>query len=166
MHGSRTEVLSGQQPPVRWRGASDEVGHDGGHRRGWFTVDRRRSSRRKDDLRWRIKESLVTCGRLFMDEVNAATPALPVDSEHNAISEFAAIWFSIIWERHLEQNGVTSILLTGLVARFVKTPMCDLAAMTPDQACRHPNWSMGENLRRPRHHEMNKGLEALKRVII
>ncbi|WP_312928683.1 1-deoxy-D-xylulose-5-phosphate reductoisomerase, partial [Pseudescherichia sp.] len=58
-----------------------------------------------------------------------------------------------------EQNGVASILLTGSGGPFRETPLSELAAMTPDQACRHPNWSMGRKISVDSATMMNKGLE-------
>jgi 1-deoxy-D-xylulose-5-phosphate reductoisomerase len=90
------------------------------------------------------KESLVTCGRLFMDAVKQkGARLLPVDSEHNAIFQSLPQPFQQnLGYADLEQNGVSSILLTGSGGPFRDTPLSDLSAMTPDQACRHPNWSM------------------------
>lgn len=140
-HGSRTEVLSGQQ-------AACEMA----------------AIRAGKTILLANKESLVTCGRLFMDEVKRSNARLlPVDSEHNAI--FQSLPQSIqhnLGYADLEQNGVTSILLTGSGGPFRETPMCDLAAMTPDQACRHPNWSMGRKISVDSATMMNKGLEYIE----
>ncbi len=99
-----------------------------------------------------------------MDEVKRSNARLlPVDSEHNAI--FQSLPQSIqhnLGYADLEQNGVTSILLTGSGGPFRETPMCDLAAMTPDQACRHPNWSMGRKISVDSATMMNKGLEYIE----
>ena len=83
------------------------------------------------------KESLVTCGRLFMEAVQqSGARLLPVDSEHNAI--FQSMPETI--QQHLgyadlARNGVSSILLTGSGGPFRETAVAELAAMTPDQAC-------------------------------
>ena len=110
------------------------------------------------------KESLVTCGRLFMDAVKeSGAQLLPVDSEHNAI--FQSLPETIqqkLGYADLEQNGVSSILLTGSGGRFRETPMSELASMTPDQACRHPNWSMGRKISVDSATMMNKGLEYIE----
>ncbi|MEN0580519.1 1-deoxy-D-xylulose 5-phosphate reductoisomerase [Phytobacter palmae] len=110
------------------------------------------------------KESLVTCGRLFMDAVKeSGAQLLPVDSEHNAI--FQSLPETIqqnLGYADLEQNGVSSILLTGSGGPFRETPMSDLASMTPDQACRHPNWSMGRKISVDSATMMNKGLEYIE----
>ncbi|CAM4045838.1 1-deoxy-D-xylulose-5-phosphate reductoisomerase [Serratia silvae] len=110
------------------------------------------------------KESLVTCGRLFMDAVQKSqAQLLPLDSEHNAI--FQSLPESI--QRHLgysslEAHGVSRIVLTGSGGPFRTTPMEQFATMTPDQACAHPNWSMGRKISVDSATMMNKGLEYIE----
>ncbi|WP_252145283.1 1-deoxy-D-xylulose-5-phosphate reductoisomerase [Yokenella regensburgei] len=110
------------------------------------------------------KEALVTCGRLFMDAVkHSGAQLLPVDSEHNAI--FQSLPETIqqnLGYADLEQNGVSSILLTGSGGPFRETAVSELAAMTPDQACKHPNWSMGRKISVDSATMMNKGLEYIE----
>ena len=110
------------------------------------------------------KESLVTCGRLFMESVKeSGAQLLPVDSEHNAIFQSLPQPFQRnLGYADLEQNGVASILLTGSGGPFRETPLSELAAMTPDQACRHPNWSMGRKISVDSATMMNKGLEYIE----
>ncbi|EEL1146577.1 1-deoxy-D-xylulose-5-phosphate reductoisomerase [Salmonella enterica] len=163
-HGSRTEVLSGQQAACEMA-ALDEVGHVMAAIVGAAgLLPTLAAIRAGKTILLANKESLVTCGRLFMDEVKRSNARLlPVDSEHNAI--FQSLPQSIqhnLGYADLEQNGVTSILLTGSGGPFRETPMCDLAAMTPDQACRHPNWSMGRKISVDSATMMNKGLEYIE----
>ncbi|WP_435947235.1 1-deoxy-D-xylulose-5-phosphate reductoisomerase [Dryocola sp. BD586] len=110
------------------------------------------------------KESLVTCGRLFMDAVKrSGAQLLPIDSEHNAI--FQSLPETIqqnLGYAELEDNGVSSIILTGSGGPFRETPIGDLAAMSPDQACCHPNWSMGRKISVDSATMMNKGLEYIE----
>lgn len=110
------------------------------------------------------KESLVTCGRLFMDAVKeSGARLLPVDSEHNAI--FQSLPEPIqqqLGYASLEQHGVSSILLTGSGGPFREAPLVSLRDMTPDQACRHPNWSMGRKISVDSATMMNKGLEYIE----
>ncbi|AFJ48255.1 1-deoxy-D-xylulose-5-phosphate reductoisomerase [Shimwellia blattae] len=110
------------------------------------------------------KEALVTCGRLFMDAVaQHGAQLLPIDSEHNAI--FQSLPDAIqrnLGYASLENNGVSSIILTGSGGPFRETPLADLAAMTPDQACKHPNWSMGRKISVDSATMMNKGLEYIE----
>ena len=110
------------------------------------------------------KESLVTCGRLFMEAVReSGARLLPVDSEHNAI--FQSLPEPIqqqLGYASLEQHGVSSILLTGSGGPFREAPLASLRDMTPDQACRHPNWSMGRKISVDSATMMNKGLEYIE----
>jgi 1-deoxy-D-xylulose-5-phosphate reductoisomerase len=110
------------------------------------------------------KESLVTCGRLFMDAVQrSGAQLLPIDSEHNAI--FQSMPETIqqnLGYAGLEDNGVSSIILTGSGGPFRETPIGELATMSPDQACCHPNWSMGRKISVDSATMMNKGLEYIE----
>ncbi|WP_312311390.1 1-deoxy-D-xylulose-5-phosphate reductoisomerase [Atlantibacter sp.] len=110
------------------------------------------------------KESLVTCGRLFMDAVKQShARLLPVDSEHNAI--FQSLPETIqrqLGYADLEENGISSIILTGSGGPFRETALTELAGMTPDQACRHPNWTMGRKISVDSATMMNKGLEYIE----
>lgn len=110
------------------------------------------------------KESLVTCGRLFMDAVARHNATLlPIDSEHNAI--FQSLPNAIqhnLGRANLDEHGVSSLILTGSGGPFRETPVALLAAMTPDQACRHPNWSMGRKISVDSATMMNKGLEYIE----
>lgn len=110
------------------------------------------------------KEALVTCGRLFMSEVRRSkAQLLPVDSEHSAI--FQSLPEPLqrqLGYASLEAHGVSRIILTGSGGPFRETPLADLAAKTPDQACAHPNWSMGRKISVDSATMMNKGLEYIE----
>ena len=162
--GSRTEVLSGQQAACDMAALEDVdqvmaaiVGAAG-------LLPTLAAIRAGKTILLANKESLVTCGRLFMDAVKQSkAQLLPVDSEHNAI--FQSLPQPIqhnLGYADLEQNGVVSILLTGAGGPFRETPLRDLATMTPDQACRHPNWSMGRKISVDSATMMNKGLEVIE----
>lgn len=123
-HGSRTEVLSGQQAACEMA-ALDEVGHVMAAIVGAAgLLPTLAAIRAGKTILLANKESLVTCGRLFMDEVKRSNARLlPVDSEHNAI--FQSLPQSIqhnLGYADLEQNGVTSILLTGSGGPFRERP--------------------------------------------
>ncbi|KYP97842.1 hypothetical protein BG74_00080, partial [Sodalis-like endosymbiont of Proechinophthirus fluctus] len=94
------------------------------------------------------KESLVTCGRLFMNEVRRHHALLlPVDSEHNAI--FQSLPEPLqrgLGYASLNEHGVSRIILTGSGGPFRQTSLAELGIMTPEQACAHPNWSMGRKI--------------------
>ncbi|MEI2266411.1 1-deoxy-D-xylulose-5-phosphate reductoisomerase [Erwinia sp. CGal63] len=110
------------------------------------------------------KESLVTCGQLFLEAVSEfKAQLLPVDSEHNAI--FQSLPASLqrqLGYASLQDNGIDSIILTGSGGPFRETPLADLAQMTPDQACAHPNWTMGRKISVDSATMMNKGLEYIE----
>ncbi|MFT8211926.1 MAG: 1-deoxy-D-xylulose-5-phosphate reductoisomerase [Symbiopectobacterium sp.] len=110
------------------------------------------------------KESLVTCGRLFMNAVaQYGAQLLPIDSEHNAI--FQSLPEQIqrqLGYASLTEHGVERIVLTGSGGPFRETPLAALAAMTPYQACAHPNWSMGRKISVDSATMMNKGLEYIE----
>ena len=105
------------------------------------------------------KEALVMAGALFMQEVhrNKAT-LLPIDSEHNAIYQSLPRYFS----SNLEEYGVRRIVLTASGGPFRQMPLAALATVTPDQACAHPNWSMGRKISVDSATMMNKGLEVIE----
>ena len=104
------------------------------------------------------KEALVMSGRLFMDAVReGGAELLPVDSEHNAIFQCLPARGSGSAGR-----GVRRILLTGSGGPFrVRTPE-SLHGVTPDEACAHPNWSMGRKISIDSATMMNKGLEVIE----
>jgi len=162
--GSRTEVLSGQQAACDMA-ALDEVDQvmaaivgAAGLLPTLSAIDAGKT------VLLANKESLVTCGRLFMEAVKQrGAQLLPVDSEHNAIFQSLPQPFQQnLGYADLEQNGVSSILLTGSGGPFRDTPLSDLVSMTPDQACRHPNWSMGRKISVDSATMMNKGLEYIE----
>lgn len=105
------------------------------------------------------KEVLVMAGELFMRAVREhGASLLPVDSEHNAIFQSLPADFA----RGLTQCGVQKILLTASGGPFRNTPLADLANVTPDQACAHPNWVMGRKISVDSATMMNKGLEVIE----
>ena len=104
------------------------------------------------------KEALVMAGQLFMDVVaESKAILLPIDSEHNAIFQCLPADYS-----GREQAGVRRLLLSASGGPFRTTPLAELAAMTPDQACAHPNWSMGRKISVDSATMMNKGLELIE----
>ncbi|MFJ4194981.1 1-deoxy-D-xylulose-5-phosphate reductoisomerase [Pseudomonas sp. NPDC089534] len=105
------------------------------------------------------KEALVMSGALFMQAVRkSGSVLLPIDSEHNAIFQCMPQDFS----RGLSNVGVRRILLTASGGPFRQTPLADLAHVTPEQACAHPNWSMGRKISVDSASMMNKGLELIE----
>ncbi len=105
------------------------------------------------------KEALVMSGQLFMDAVQKnGAELLPIDSEHNAIFQCMPDHYC----QGLAAVGVRKILLTGSGGPFRNTPFEELARVTPDQACAHPNWSMGRKISVDSATMMNKGLELIE----
>ena len=105
------------------------------------------------------KEALVMTGDLFMQAVRrSGSVLLPIDSEHNAIFQCLPQDFA----RGLGNVGVRRILLTASGGPFRETPLAGLEHVTPDQACAHPNWSMGRKISVDSASMMNKGLELIE----
>lgn len=105
------------------------------------------------------KEALVMSGALFMQAVRrSGAQLLPIDSEHNAIFQCLPADYS----RGLGAVGVRRILLTASGGPFRETPLAQLDAVTPEQACAHPNWSMGRKISVDSASMMNKGLELIE----
>ncbi|MGZ8289191.1 MAG: 1-deoxy-D-xylulose-5-phosphate reductoisomerase [Telluria sp.] len=105
------------------------------------------------------KEALVMSGQLFMDAVQeSGAILLPIDSEHNAI--FQSLPQS--YARSPQGAGVAKILLTASGGPFLARAVDTLDAVTPDQACKHPNWEMGRKISVDSATMMNKGLEVIE----
>lgn len=99
------------------------------------------------------KESLVLAGNIFMDAVkNSGAELIPVDSEHSAIFQCL----------QSGRSGLSKIQLTASGGPFLHTPLNELQSITPDEACAHPNWSMGRKISVDSATMMNKGLEVIE----
>lgn len=105
------------------------------------------------------KEALVMSGRLFMEAVaESGAELLPIDSEHNAI-------FQCLPPEHIRDPraaGVTRILLTASGGPFREHTAAQLQDVSPAEACKHPNWSMGQKISVDSATLMNKGLELIE----
>src|SRR5215468_783149 len=100
------------------------------------------------------KECLVTAGEIFMEAVRrAGTELLPVDSEHSAVFQVLAT---------AEPDAIERIILTGSGGPFRTWGSDRLAHATPEEALRHPNWSMGRKITIDSATLMNKGLELIE----
>ncbi len=100
------------------------------------------------------KESLVVAGELLMNLAKEHGAAIvPVDSEHCAI-------FQCLQGEKLD--SVRRIILTASGGPFRTTPAEELAGVTPEQALRHPNWTMGPRITIGSATLMNKALEILE----
>ncbi len=109
------------------------------------------------------KEALVMAGGLFTRAVaeHGAT-LLPIDSEHNAIFQCLPNHRTDYLVDGLQSSGVRKILLTASGGPFRNTPLADLKTVTPEQACAHPNWSMGQKISVDSATMLNKGLELIE----
>jgi 1-deoxy-D-xylulose-5-phosphate reductoisomerase len=104
------------------------------------------------------KESLVTAGKLFMDEVvRHDVMLLPIDSEHNAIYQSLPQT-----ARGAHKQDVAKVILTASGGPFRTWSLDEMASVTPEQACKHPNWSMGQKISIDSASLMNKGLELIE----
>jgi 1-deoxy-D-xylulose-5-phosphate reductoisomerase len=100
------------------------------------------------------KECLVCAGALFVNEVKrSGATLLPVDSEHNAI-------FQVFDFAHADR--VARIILTASGGPFRTSSTEDMRRVTPAEAVRHPNWSMGAKISVDSATMMNKGLELIE----
>ena len=104
------------------------------------------------------KEALVMAGGLFMQAVAASgSVLLPIDSEHNAIFQCLPSDF-----KNTDKGGVKKLLLSASGGPFRGRTLEQMRAVTPDQACAHPNWSMGRKISVDSATLMNKGLELIE----
>ena len=87
---------------------------------------------------------------------------LPIDSEHNAIFQCLPNHRSDYLQQGLASSGVRKILLTASGGPFRETPLEQLRDVTPEQACAHPNWSMGQKISVDSATMLNKGLELIE----
>ncbi|RRV32559.1 1-deoxy-D-xylulose-5-phosphate reductoisomerase [Stutzerimonas stutzeri] len=105
------------------------------------------------------KEALVMSGALFMQALrDSGAVLLPIDSEHNAIFQCLPTDYS----QGLGTVGVRRILLTASGGPFREMAPDLLSDVTPEQACAHPNWSMGRKISVDSASMMNKGLELIE----
>jgi len=100
------------------------------------------------------KECLVSAGKLFMATARArGADVLPLDSEHNAVLQALAAG---------PRDAVEMVTLTASGGPFRTYAGERLARVTPDEALRHPTWSMGAKITIDSATLMNKGLELVE----
>jgi 1-deoxy-D-xylulose-5-phosphate reductoisomerase len=156
--GATTDVLYGEQALAEVAGHSDVdtvvaaiVGAAG-------LVPTLAAAKQGKKILLANKESLVMAGSLFMAAVKqGGATLLPVDSEHNAIFQCLPTSY-----KSLDAAGVSRILLTGSGGPFRDRCQSELLNVTPEQACAHPNWSMGQKISVDSATMMNKGLEFIE----
>lgn len=101
------------------------------------------------------KESVVLAGRILMDLVRESGAELfPVDSEHNAIYQCLP--------KDGGGKGVRRLILTASGGPFLGKTRSEMRYITPEQACKHPKWSMGRKISVDSATLMNKGLEVIE----
>ncbi len=109
------------------------------------------------------KESLVMAGPLFMSAVKSSNAVLlPIDSEHNAIFQCLPQPSLPDSTEKIAFSEIKKILLTGSGGPFRSLPLGEFSQVTPEQACSHPNWSMGRKISIDSATMMNKGLELIE----
>ena len=109
------------------------------------------------------KESAVCAGPLLQAALDAGGgDLLPVDSEHNALFQCLPGGRPPA----LAAAGVRRLLLTASGGPFRGRSRRDLAAVTPAQACAHPNWVMGRKISVDSATLMNKGLEVIEACVL
>ncbi|MBC34040.1 MAG: 1-deoxy-D-xylulose-5-phosphate reductoisomerase [Rickettsiales bacterium] len=100
------------------------------------------------------KESLVCSGSLISKIAKkSGSLILPIDSEHNAIHQVLDI--------HNREN-ISKLILTASGGPFLNKKKEELFEITPDDAIKHPNWSMGKKISVDSATMMNKGLELIE----
>lgn len=100
------------------------------------------------------KESLVSAGSVMIASAAAAgARLLPVDSEHNAIFQCYD---------HEDERRISRVILTASGGPFRTYTREQMARVTPAEAVRHPNWSMGAKISVDSATLMNKGLELIE----
>ncbi len=113
------------------------------------------------------KEPLVMLGQVFVEEAKrSGAVLLPIDSEHNAIFQCLPATVQQATaapvQHSLSEYGIRRIFLTGSGGPFLDRDRDDLASITPDEACAHPNWVMGRKISVDSATMMNKGLELIE----
>ena len=100
------------------------------------------------------KESMVAAGRLVKSTVErSGARILPVDSEHSAMFQLLA---------NEDRDEIESLVLTASGGPFLDMPKGELAKVTPEQAARHPTWSMGTRISIDSATMFNKALEVIE----
>jgi len=103
------------------------------------------------------KEALVVGGDFFLQAVGAGgAKLLPIDSEHSAVFQ------SLPDDARLWPDQIDRIILTASGGPFRQRDPSSFAAITPEQACAHPNWVMGRKISVDSATMMNKALEVIE----
>ena len=96
-------------------------------------------------------------GQLFMDAVSeGGATLLPIDSEHSAIFQ------CLPEDRSAWDQRIDHIVLTASGGPFRRRDPATLSEVTPEEACAHPNWVMGQKISVDSATMMNKALEVIE----
>ncbi len=107
------------------------------------------------------KEALVMAGSFFLQAVkDGGATLLPLDSEHNALFQ------CLPQGQGRVDASVRSVWLTASGGPFLKRDATTLHSVTPDEACKHPKWSMGRKISVDSATLMNKGLEVIEAALM
>ncbi len=107
------------------------------------------------------KEALVMAGSFFLQAVkDGGATLLPLDSEHNALFQCLPAG------RGAVDASVRSVWLTASGGPFLNRDPATLHGVTPDEACKHPKWSMGRKISVDSATLMNKGLEVIEAALM
>ena len=105
------------------------------------------------------KEPLAAAGPLVKRAAAASgAEIIPVDSEHSSI-------FQCLARRGMSETP-RRIILTASGGPFLHLPLSDFAKVTPEDAVKHPNWSMGKKISVDSATLMNKGLEVIEAAVL
>lgn len=100
------------------------------------------------------KECMVAAGEILIRAARELdVPILPIDSEHNAVHQCLRVG---------SHSEVKTIWLTASGGPFRQTPLAEFAAITPEQALKHPTWVMGRRITIDSATMLNKGLEVIE----
>ncbi len=111
----------------------------------------------KNDVALANKETLVAGGKLVTETAKeSGTKIIPVDSEHSAIFQCL--------QGCSDKSDIKKIILTASGGPFFGKSLKDLKNVTPKEALKHPNWSMGSKVTIDSASMMNKGLEIIEAV--
>lgn len=163
-NNNKTEVLSGKQAAIDLAGLDDADQVMSAITGVAGLLPTLAAIRKGKRILLANKESLITSGRLFFNEIRQHNASVfPIDSEHNAIFQSLPEIIQLnLGFADLTASGISSIVLTGSGGPFRETPLSHFDNVTPDEACNHPNWSMGRKISVDSATMMNKGLEYIE----
>lgn len=109
------------------------------------------------------KEALVMSGKLLLDmAAKQGAQLIPIDSEHNALLQC----MPADYVPGTKPKFVEKLVLTASGGPFLNFDAARLQTVTPEMACRHPNWKMGKKITVDCATLMNKGLEVIEASLL